>query len=619
MTDSTAPGAPHMGDAQSIDLPALPQAAREALAAAHQALKSGQMGEAQAAYKRAQAVNPNDPTIPFVMAGLLRQSGQPMPALSLQLTAWRLAPQDLTARLSLAGAFRGARFTQASPAVLQALLALLIDPEVSAQELAVPGLSLLHGNAFLQQALALAGDSEALALELEKAPQRKALEALFAEPLTRALLGRVLLADAALEAFFTTLRRYCLERLRSGAPLPLSRGSLAILALQAEMTAYAWKVTDAETQALAGLASEGTTWDEPRLLQALYARPDSTTDLPEAPLAGGPDGGPLAMLHQRLYLEPAHEARLTATVPRITEIPSPARQPRLFPRWLSMSRPPPRALALVLTETLPHLPASDWPDSETPRILIAGCGTGASALRAASRYAGAQVLALDPDLPSLAYARRQAEVLGIHGITFAQTDLLALPESGALPPPGGPFEVVECMSWLHRSPDPAAGLAGLVRHLAPDGLLRLGFFRQGAQRAIVEIAARLADHGPLETPAALRAARQTLLSLAEDDPLRSLTQGPDFYNLDGFVGLLAQTDSKAFSLADLAELLEGQGLVFLGLEFAERGAPEAFRKVNGTGASLQDLRLWAKLEAAEPQRFGPAYQIWVTQASKASA
>ncbi|MEO1192356.1 MAG: class I SAM-dependent methyltransferase [Pseudomonadota bacterium] len=610
MTDPLAPS-PALDPQRRVELAAMSQPVREAMAQAQKALAQGQMQAAQAAYKQALDADPSDPTIPFVMAGMLRRAGQAMPALSLQLTAWRMAPQDINAKLALAGAFRGAHFTQASPVVVQALLALLVDPDVAGQELAVPGLSLLRQESGLAAAMQAAADSEALALHLEDAKARKALEDALAQPLARALLGRALLADSALEAFFTTLRRYSVERLRSGAPLPLSRGALALVALQAEITGYSWAVSDAEEEALSGLTVTGSDWSDARLLHALYGRPPEGEASPDAPLAGGPDGGPLALLHQRLYLEPQREAQLMATLPRLSKgLPEDG---SVFPRWITISRQPPRPFQQAVAESLPLLPASSWPEKPVPRILIAGCGTGAAAVRAAGRYAGAQLLALDANLPALAFAKRQADHLGASNLTFAQADLFDLPET--LPPPGGPFDLIDCPTWLHGCADTQAGIAALAKQLAPDGFLRLGFFRRSAQALLQSLTQRLAPEGTPSEPAALRASRQTLAALDKDDPLRSLTQGPDFYHLDGFANLLGQAGSQAFSLPEIAALLETLGLESLGVEVTDRGLYQLFRQVNGAEASAQDLSLWDAIEREAPQRFGPSVMVWAKAVS----
>ena len=63
---------------------------------------------------------------------------------------------------------------------------------------------------------------------------------------------------------------------------------------------------------------------------------------------------------------------------------------------------------------------------ESPRILVAGCGTGQHALQVALRHPQSQVLALDLSRASLGYAQRQAISLGVTGLEFMQGDILDL-------------------------------------------------------------------------------------------------------------------------------------------------------------------------------------------------
>lgn len=603
----TPPGT-MQGEPKPVDLRALNQAARQALGEAQQHLQKGEKEQAQAAYRRAQASAPDDPTVPYVMSGMLRHAGQPMPALTLSLNAWHLAPQDPSARLALATGFRGARFTQASPQVIQALLALYVAPDVSAQELTVPTLSLLRANPTMQSLLEAAGEREALIALLDDQEQAKAVNVVFAEPLTRALMGRALVPDPAFEALFTALRRLLLARVTAGQALPLSPGNVATLALQADMTGYAWSQSDDEAQLVDALIL-GDDWDSARLVRALYRRPDPAEALPSEPLAGGPDTAPLASLHQRHYLEPLHEARLASTMLRFGDDEEETNA-AVFPRWRSLSRQPPRPLPQVLAESLPLLPPNEWPACAEPQVLVAGCGTGGTAVRASSRYAGAKVLALDSDMQTLCYARRQAEAIGSGDITFALASLESLAGETAPNLPGAPFDVVECPSWLQFTADPAAGLAALVRQTAPQGFLRLGFYREAAQQVLRTARDRLLQLGPLDSAADLRRARQELLAMPDEEPAKLVVRGLDFYDLAGMGGLLNQAAAKGFTLDEVAALLTGAGLEFLGFELPDRRIYAAFRQHHSDPAAAKDLSLWATLEAEQPQIFLQAYQLW---------
>ena len=72
---------------------------------------------------------------------------------------------------------------------------------------------------------------------------------------------------------------------------------------------------------------------------------------------------------------------------------------------------------------------SGQPIGETagsPRILVAGCGTGQHAVTTALRYPGGTVLAVDLSLASLAYAKRKSAELRVANIEYRQADILTL-------------------------------------------------------------------------------------------------------------------------------------------------------------------------------------------------
>jgi len=598
-----------MTDTRTINPAALAQPVRQALADAHEALSQKNAQKAQAAYKQAASAAPEDPTVPFLMAGILRQAGQHMSALGLFLTAWRMAPQDPNARQALVASFRGARFSEAAPAVVQALLSLLLASDVNAQDLAAPGYSLLQREGAMEKLLAAATTPEGVAQFLEQPEQLEATDGLFAQPLARALLSRTILADSGAERVFTQIRRRLLEIAELGERLPLSHGSVATLALQAEMCGYAWAAAPEEVAAVAAL-EPGDAWDDARLVRALYGRPTIHDMPPEEPLAGGPDGGPLTLLHQRLFQEPQREAQIAQSLPQVSPAADDAADARLFPRWRSLAQQPPRPLPAILAEIMPHHPQQDWPSPTAPRILVVGSGTGASAVRAAGRYAGGQVLALDESVAALAYARRQAEAMGVEMPSFARGSLPALPEPQSLPDPSGPFDVIECQTVLHRLNDPLAGLTALRRQLAAGGLLRLGFYRTRARDAIAGVRDYLIGEGYTLVPESLRSARQAILGLPESDPRRAIALGVDFYHLEGFADLLERAGMRAFTLPEVSTLLDEAGLEFLGFELANRGLLEAFRQQHAEPGALQDLSLWAAFEEQQPRLFQQSYQLW---------
>src|SRR5205085_4808293 len=106
-----------------------------------------------------------------------------------------------------------------------------------------------------------------------------------------------------------------------------------------------------------------------------------------------------------------------------------------YPRWFSLDRVSGDA----------HEPAR--------RLLFAGCGTGADAIRRAMQHPSWQIEAIDVSVRSLAYAIRMARHYGIANIRFTHADLRDV---------DGTFDVVESIGVLHHLDDPLAGLRALA-------------------------------------------------------------------------------------------------------------------------------------------------------------
>lgn len=495
----------------------------------------------------------------------LAAAGRPMDALGRHLAAWRLDRRTPRYRLGLARALNGVRLTEASPAVAEALVALLQADDVDPQEVAPAAQGLLRI------------DPATLA----------------EDPLAVALLSCAIVTDAGLEVQLTALRS-------RAATLPSAL--LTLLALQADLGRHAWWETPEETAAAEALqakldATPPRDWTQEVLHLALYRPlPAWAAALPR------PQAALLALLHRRLVEEPAAARAaaplsLTATEDATSRKVQALYEANPYPRWIGVTRQPPRPFAEVLRALLP---GSEPPELARPRILVAGCGTGAHAVRVASRFAGAQVLGVDLSRASLGYAAMKAAALGVANLSFAQADLLALEGWDRR------FDLIECSGVLHHLADPAKGLAVVSGLLAPQGFLKLGLYARAARQPMAAARALLTGFDP--TPAGLRAARRHLLALPETHPARAVTRLLDFYSLDGLRDLLFHVQETSYDLGGVAALLQGADLEFLGFELADPALLAAFRRRHPEGE--RDLALWQAFEAEAPERFTTMYQFW---------
>ncbi|HEV3009425.1 MAG TPA: hypothetical protein VGX52_10355, partial [Burkholderiales bacterium] len=209
------------------------------------------------------------------------------------------------------------------------------------------------------------------------------------EPLLLRMLEDVVIRDAALERLITDTRRRMLDE-----ALPLS--IMAAIAHQCFNTEYVFDETPEERSKLDRLRSSLGSLHS----YAAYAAYRSLASLENVKL----EGTPLASLARRQILEPMEEQRLAA------EIASPQAETggvsaavraqyeaNPYPRWVRMqSSFAAASLAQIVRELFPDVDVQAI--SPTPRILVAGCGTGQNAIATAQRFAGAAVLAVDLSL-----------------------------------------------------------------------------------------------------------------------------------------------------------------------------------------------------------------------------
>jgi 2-polyprenyl-3-methyl-5-hydroxy-6-metoxy-1,4-benzoquinol methylase len=427
-----------------------------------------------------------------------------------------------------------------------------------------------------------------------------------AEPLLLRLLEDAIVRDAQLEALMAAERRRALE----GAPVPLEL--LIAMAHQCFNTEYALDETQAETAAVARLATALARNED----YALYAAYRPLHTLPDAPrVAEQLAQTPVASLAQRQILEPLAEQRIAQEIPSLGDtagaVSAAVRaqyEANPYPRWLRMqTRFDAAPLADIVRELFPDIDAKRGP----ARILLAGCGTGQNAIATARRFAESSVLAVDLSLASLAYAKRKTAELGVANIAYRQADLLAL---GTL---GERFHLIEASGVLHHLEDPLAGWRVLAALVEPGGFMRIGLYSERGRRHFAHARQFIAQRGFEATPAGIRSARAAIRAAApQDELLARVARNEDFYSLSGCRDMLFHVQEKCFSLPELAAMIQALGLQFLGFEFPDSGITAArYRARFPADALLRNLDNWDRYEQDNPDSFARMYQFWVRKPS----
>jgi 2-polyprenyl-3-methyl-5-hydroxy-6-metoxy-1,4-benzoquinol methylase len=413
----------------------------------------------------------------------------------------------------------------------------------------------------------------------------------FEEPLLLRMLEDVVIRDAALERLITDTRRRMLDEV---FPIHIA----AAIAHQCFNTEYVFDETAEEKAKVERLRSSLGTLHS----YAAYAAYRSLGTANDVKL----DGTPLASLARRQIIEPMEEQRLAAELPSLDDEKSSVSaavraqyEANPYPRWVRMQSSFAAApLAQIVRELFPQAEIKEL--SRTPRILVAGCGTGQNAIATAQRFAGASVLAVDLSRASLGYARRKTLELGLENIEYRQADILAL---GAL---DERFDLIECSGVLHHLEDPFEGWRILAALRKPGGLMRVGLYSESGRRTVTRARDLIAARGFAPDAEGIRACRA---AIRNDPSLAQIARNEDFYSMSGCRDLLFHVHEQRFSLPQVEAMIARLGLRFLGFEFPDSGA--TLSRYRAKSSPDSNLANWHRFEQEFPDTFARMYQFWV--------
>ncbi|MGD9769804.1 MAG: class I SAM-dependent methyltransferase, partial [Pseudolabrys sp.] len=445
------------------------------------------------------------------------------------------------------------------------------------------------------------------------------LSAIVEDQLLRTILETVPVCDVELERLLTALRVILLANAARGDAPSGAHGAswLAFgcaLARQCFINEYLFEVTATERELVARLqqriVDDAQSGGEvsPHLLAAVAAY------VPLHRLAGidalldRPWPVPAALLLTQQVREVREEEVLRAAIPSLTPIADEVSlrvkqqyEENPYPRWVKAAPVRPMTLAAYLggVVTVPESGPRGKVD-----ILIAGCGTGQNLVEIARQIEGSDVTAIDLSLASLAYAKRQADALGLTNITFAAADILNL---GSI---GRSFDVIETGGVLHHMAEPWAAWRTLLTLLRDGGLMRVALYSKSGRWAVNAARTLVAERGFAPSIDGIRQARQAVLALDEKEPARTIANYLDFYTASECRDMLFHVQEHQMSLAEIAAFVAENDVEFVGmhvepqhlLRFSER-FPDA--------QPGRDLGAWQTYEAENPSAFTGMYQFWI--------
>ncbi len=587
-------------------------------------LALGRTDEAIARCERALAIKPdlfeahtNLARLHFGTGRIVQAASSAMRALSLRET--------LDAKNLFVRAVRDTAATADSAHVRDLVLRGLTEPWGRPDELTRVATSIVLRNNAWRTVVARAAAEWPKPLGADELLGEKLLPAL-RDPLFHSVLEVAPNVDLALEQYLTNVRRVMLET-AAGMAFP-DPGDDALLRFfcalgrqcfvneyvffcDADEREHARKLRDALIDALHSDAPIPALW--PVAVGAYF------------PLASLPAADALrtrkwpasvdALLTQQLD-EPREEERLRASIPRLTAIDDDVSlkvremyEENPYPRWIKVApTESAKPLDVYLRNRFTTPALRDVSRKTTLDILVAGCGTGRQAVEIAQRFVGANVLAIDLSLASLAYAKRKTNELGLTNIEYGQADILQTAQLRRS------FDLIESSGVLHHLDDPWAGWRVLLSLLRPGGFMRVGLYSELGRPGVIAGRALIAERGYRADADGIQRFRQELITGGFGPPLADLiTRTHDFFTTSEVRDLVFHVREHRMTIPQIAGFLRENRLAFLGFELDPRIARQ-YRERFPDDPAMTDLDHWHAFETENPDAFFYTYQFWIRSA-----
>jgi Flp pilus assembly protein TadD/SAM-dependent methyltransferase len=459
-------------------------------------------------------------------------------------------------------------------------------------------------------------------------PTGAEIDAVAQEPLVRSVLEAAPNCDIEFERFLTVLRAGMIERARSGDAVGKKTLDLyAALARQCFINEYVFVETEDERQRVHALqtiigsalrkreAAAIPQLSEPipalQLVALAAYRPLHSLE-GAASLASRSWPPSVSALLQQQVDAPLREIALRGALPSLTPIDEQAEEAEQqgpSPRWVkATSTLQPRSLPDVVQGYLPFVRPLPRDEAASPDVLIAGCGSGESAIEAALSYRNARVLAVDENAENLAFGSRQAQSLNLQRIEFARADLTKLAATGRS------FDVIEASGLMNHA-DPQAALNALLPLLRPGGVMRIRLHGEAASR-VLAAAHDFAHQGNYQPDAeGIRLLRQNLLRQPAGNPAEAATLSTAFFAAGTCRALFFGAQGQRLTFPEMQAVVNANGLELLGIETTQ-DLHDAFTARFPDPAARTDLAAWHAFEREYPGMFA---SLWLRKPQPAEA
>jgi tetratricopeptide (TPR) repeat protein/SAM-dependent methyltransferase len=509
----------------------------------------------------------------------------------------------------------------------EVLLALFDREDINPRDLTTAAVSVLKSDP------ATAGLLDEIACHSERTEaivqnQSTAVLRLLSDSLFKALLANAPIPDIGIEILLTSIRRNLLmDAVGNDSPTAHQAADLPFvcaLSRQCFLNEYVYLTTPEEDAALSGLLSEldrnnfgsgAADWDRFAIISCFV--PLFETRAAEMNFAKLPE--PLPVIVREQIEEPHREELLSASLKQLRPIQDAVSlavqsqyEENPFPRWTRCLMSTPRPLSDVVRAALPNIDAHLIPEIDSPRVLIAGCGTGLQTMNVINSYKNASVVAVDLSRRSLAYGMRKLAEYGIASVRHLQADILDLEMLEDR------FDLVESFGVIHHMRDPEQGLQAIAKRLQPGGLLFLGLYSAMARRSVVLARRLIAERQYPADKNGIRAARHALMTVDGEPELAPLiSPASDFWTMSDCRDLVFNVEEHRFTLRDIDAMFLRADLEFLGIELRRPIDRQRFAAEYPGRQSQSSLQVWHEFETRFPDTFGDTYRLWARKKSPA--
>ena len=273
-----------------------------------------------------------------------------------------------------------------------------------------------------------------------------------------------------------------------------------------------------------------------------------------------------------------------------------------YPRWRYIYKNLPSNTQTIIKSQIKPNKIEFKKKIDNPDILVAGCGTGKSILKAAN-YLNAKILGIDLSLTSLAYAKRKVEELGLKNINFLHADILELKNLNKK------FDIIECAGVLHHMKKPSDGLKILSELLKPHGIIQLGLYSEIARKDIIEVKEFIKKKNYKASIENIRKSRKEIYLSQGNKLIQKVFYRKDFYSISTVRDLIFHVMEHRFTLVEISKMLKNLNLEFLG--FTDIRTKKKYMEIFPKDTNSISLENWHKFEKDNPESFLGMYSFCI--------